>query len=401
MPKVEKPIELVSNQSENESLQKKLYTLEEQRKIEAEFNETLESMQEQHPEVFAELHKNEVQKQEDSREQQEISNKRRVSTAWAMLEAIRLSKKASWNNLEEMQAVMRKFALTLVEQQPFQNKIEVAGHILIEFPNSDFQSKTDYLRHHSIDTEWGDDPLLCVTLEALGYQPVIHLAGTHVPPYNLFVQQCSANPMRCDIVNHGAKDGGFHWELQGKTNPGAGNCMYYTLAQVGQLDYKKIAIDPDEVLDIQEILSQSESNTSVKQNIVSSTAIVREENSVTLEIQRQFKEFENSRERPDLKRKEQALSVMEKYSTEQLVKLYAAAMNADGDYLKGRLKAFEQEQGIDAKSNPIRNAVENGVINQDLKEIIHDELLHALSMEAYRNPNFHYAKSEMPVCRPQ
>lgn len=305
------------------------------------------------------------------------ANEEQVLAAWYLLEAIRRRKNANWNNLEDMQSVMRMFAVELITQQPYSDKVIVCNQTVIKFPSEKFASKADYITYHSQDHNWGDDPLLFATFEALGYQPVMHLANTHLPPYVPFVQQYSDKPLRCDIVNHGAVSGGNHWEVKGKANPGNGNCMYYTMAQQVQQDYKQMLpnVDADRLFEVQENLTLSEV-------VVKPQQPARESNQVSREVQQQFAEIELR----DQARKAEAFQILSTFSTADLAELYRSAMQHDGEYLTGRLKAFAEENGIEPQNNFLRNAVEMGVIDVDFKDVIREELLHALSVEAWRSP---------------
>ncbi len=321
-----------------------------------------------------------------SRKKLEDENLARVNTAWTMFEAIRKNMKVEQNDLDGMQKVMRAFAVEVVRQQPYQDRIIVGEglidqQVLIRFPNKKFVSKEAYLQYHSQNYEWGEDALMYPALEALGYQPVMHLQDTHVPPYVPFVQQCSKTPQQIDIVNHGAKEEGFHWELQGQSNPGRGNCMYYTMAQQVQKDYLPKIFDEEEVLFMQETLKAANKTSGP---IIFPQITVQSENEITLKVTAESKEYEKLAQA----RKKDAAEMLNRYSTIELAQFYQIAMQ-DSDYLPGRLTEIEKEMGITAKDNPVRTAVEFGKVNGDLEDLIRKELLHALSTEAWKDEK-HY-----------
>lgn len=308
-----------------------------------------------------------------------------VLAAWTLLEAIRRKQNVAWNDQNRMHAVMRKFAVEVVRQQINTDCIVLAGQTLMRFPNEKFNSKQAYLEYHSNGGVWGDDPLLFSALEALGYQAVMHLANTDLPPYVPYVQQCNDSPLRCDIVNHGAKNGGYHWESKGQTNPGGGNCMYYTLAQQVQKDSLKILpkLTENAIFETEEALNTGEA-------IIQPITVVRKDNVITREIKAQFIELEKVAEA----RKAAALNILNDFSTEELAKLYSIAIT-DSDYLPGRLTAIEQEWGVNPADNIVRKAVEANQIDSDFEPLIREELLHALSIEAWKDPKHYQALCEM------
>lgn len=309
-----------------------------------------------------------------------------VLTAWALLEAIRRKQNVAWHDQLRMHAVMREFAVEVVRQQTNTDRVVVAGQTLMHFPNKEFSTKQAYLEHHSNNGVWGDDPLLFSALEALGYQAVVHLANTDLPPYVPYVQQCDDSPLRCDIVNYGAKDGGYHWESKGQTNPGGGNCLYYTLAQQVQKDFFTILPKLTE-----EVIFETEDALNAGEAVILPVPAVREDNVITREIKTKFIELEEAAEA----RKAVALELLNDFSTETLVELYRMAMT-DSDYLPGRLKAIEQERGVSPADNIVRKAVEKSHIDsEEANPQIREELLHALSIEAWKNPKHYNALCEI------
>lgn len=308
-----------------------------------------------------------------------------VLTVWTLLEAIRRKRNVTWHDQHRMQAVMREFAVEVVRQQTNTDSVVVAGQTLMRFPNKEFSTKQAYLEHHSNNGVWGDDPLLFSALEALGYQAVMHLANTDLPPYVPYVQQCDDSPLRCDIVNQGAKNGGYHWESKGQTNPGDGNCLYYTLAQQVQKDVHAILPKLTE-----EMIFETEDALNVGEAVICPVPVVREDNVITREMKAKFIELEEVAE----VRKAAALELLNDFSTETLAELYRMAMT-DSDYLPGRLKAIAQEWGVNPADNLVRKAVEEDQIDADLESQIREELLHALSVEAWKCPEHYQALCEM------
>lgn len=300
-----------------------------------------------------------------------------VLASWTVFEAMRLNSKVKTDDLKGMQRIFRAFAMLVLQQQPHNDKITAGNQVLIKFPNSDYRSKSEYITKMSQPSAWLEDAALYPALEVLGYQPIIHLVGTELPPYAPFVQQESDEPMKIDIVNYGAKQGGTHWECSGFTNPGGGDCGAYSVAQQMMNDYEKIIfqIPESNIAEMQEIIEVA----TEQPKTIPKIPYQQESNAVTREISEQFKAHEETAE----KRRTIIASKLKEFSTEQLAALYKDAMDKDPDYLSGRMRAILNETDID-----ISKIVATGNLDKDnllICDIINEELIHALSMEAWRD----------------
>lgn len=171
---------------------------------------------------------------------------------WAQLESLRRQMGAASNDLHAMQRLLRVFAVSILEQDTDTRAIKVAGQTLMTFPNEAFRNKAAYMAYYRREGTWVDDALLFKVLFVLGYQPVMHLVGTEVPPYAAFVQN-QANPLSIHLASHGAMaepttlGSGYHWErviqttpFRTQSNPGGGNCGLYAIAQQITQDMPKI-----------------------------------------------------------------------------------------------------------------------------------------------------------------
>lgn len=303
--------------------------------------------------------------------------------AWALFEAIRKNANVSINNENGMQKVFRKFAVEIAKMQPYPDKIVAGGQVLIRFPNNTYNTKKDYLEHMAQDRIWLEDAIIYPALEVLGYQPVVHLEGTHLPPYVPFVQQQSDTPLQIDIINLDASSGGTHWRLKAKDNPGGGNCGAYTAAQQIAIHHEEVSqqIEPERVAELQNILLiQDKSPTNTPQIILPEILVVRESNEITRQVEKAFIKLEKDANG----RRKDATEKLDKFSTEQLVALYQNAKKRDGSYLEGRIAEICKETGVD-----IRPLINGNNLDQYVKdgtdEIVREELIHALAMEAWRD----------------
>lgn len=324
--------------------------------------------------------------------------------SWSLFEHIRLQRKARPDNLDAMQAVVREFALLLIEQDLNQSAIVVSGQTLITFPNENYSSKAAYIARHRNNYVWGEDPILFTALDALGYQPVMHLVGTHLPPYVPFEQRATRRPLTIHILNHGAARGGYHWELQGERNPGAGNCMYYTVAQRIQRDLPKI--NPTVPAELKEIIAAkptavkhsfadqhdfaSKSQTEPKNDLAPIAA-----NDVSAEIiAASIKHAQIHTDAFEAMKQQLTALNPSQLSTEQLIQYYRELRDTVNDtYLKGRLKEISKERGDESIE-----AVVNGILPIDAVDegALRAELLHALARESsLRDSSYDYLSARL------
>jgi len=298
-----------------------------------------------------------------------------VQTAWELFEAIRR------NNHLEMHEAVRVFAMKMVEQQTDQNRIVVAGRVFRTFPNAEYASKQSYIADMSRRGTWLDDAAIFAAMNALGYQTVVHLQGTDLPPYVPYVQQASDTPLKFDIANHGAKRGGIHWERLGCSNPGRGDCGAYACAQQIQQDRPEIISHLNEVAirEMQTVLNAAANTVTVP--IIPQQ---REDNAVTREVVAQFKRLEQS----DNQHRDAVIAKFKNLSTLQLARIYNYLLvNNVGDYLAGRVKYMEQECDLNPRDekNFIREALEKCQIDPEHDETINELLIEALATEAWRS----------------
>jgi hypothetical protein len=285
---------------------------------------------------------------------------------WAKLHAFIVENAINISNSNQMQAAIRQFALKVIEDQPYEDRIVVGEQTLQLFgdeqDSKELKSKAAFLAHHRKPGMWGTDPILFSVLNALGYQTQLFLAGSNVPPYIPF-ELSSGTGLRIDIVNYGAKKGGNHWERRGQRNPGNGDCMYYTLAQQIAQDLPNVA----KQLDMNAPL-QSDNKKSWQSFVAQVTA--------------EFKKLEQK----DHYREFTALNKLNQYTTQELIEQYHFAVNnlvGSDTYLKRRPAFSAQENEGD---NFLQLALETAVITADKASEIRGELLHMLSKEAWRNP---------------
>lgn len=280
-----------------------------------------------------------------------------------------------WMRLQELllenegYLAIKKLALEIIAAQPEQDKIIVAGQTLIRFGDGqDFKNKEEFIRYHSIRGQWGDDAVLFSVLNALGYQPSMKLAHTSLPAYLPFEQPQTG--LHINIVNYGAKSGGYHWELEGRSNPGDGNCMYHTVHQ-------KVAADLPNVAKLLPNATHCVTQpTAIPEPEVSSNKEIAEEVKVT------FKRFEEDAEN----RKQTAAKKLETFTTADLIAAYHIGLKlAAGDtYLKQRIEKYApNEYGVD--QNYFKEILENGKFSADNEYVLREVLIGALSREAWRN----------------
>lgn len=311
-----------------------------------------------------------------------------VSDNWALFEAMRLNASLSKNNLDQMQGLFRAFAMQVIQQQLHSDKIIAGSQVLMRFPNAEFASKSHYIEKMSKPGAWLDDAALFPALEALGYQPVIHLDNTALAPYVPFVQQESAHPPAIHLVNYGATKGGTHWECKGIPNPGNGDCGAYAVAQRLMQNYDKhiAQVPTQEIAKMQSLLGPS---THAPRSIIEPPPpSQRTSNAITKEVVAQFKKQEQIASN----RRRRSAGKLEKFSNLQLLALYKKAMDRDGDYLTGRIKAIKTETGID-----ITNMLNSGQLDarQEVNEIVREELIHALSVDAWRDESSYAALNKL------
>lgn len=301
-----------------------------------------------------------------------------TTAAWTMLENMRRAMNIRVNDENGMQKLMRAFAIEVCRKQTDSvNQIKAGGCVLHQFPSAQFNSRQAYLSYHAKDRTWGEDALMMPALEVLGYQPVMHLQDTEVPPYLPFTQK-NSNPIIIDIVNTGAESQGTHWELKGHTNCGGGNCMYHTMAQ-----------------QVQKNIASFQATLPVQEKPASAPAVNKRVNNQSEQsgqdvVAQVLKHSVNYAQQVQNTRMN-ALRKLDALSTVDLASLYKKVMSAGSDrYLQGRLKDIARENGINPEhsSDFIRNAVYHNIISTDFEDIIREELLHGLAVESAKNAAF-------------
>lgn len=340
-----------------------------------------------------------------------------VKFNWALLEAMCLNEGIQWDNFQEMELqakerLIRKYIVTLVRLQPYQDKLVIDGNkVLTSFPNDEFDTIKEFTKYHSERRNWGDTIGVFLAAAGLGYEEVmIHSPNNIKPPYLAYKseEKCFETSLRLkfDIVNHY----NTHWSSPhhpDKFTPG--ECLCATMANRFADDFKKIkennVIDHAQVAKIQAILKSSEATHS-KTSSTSSQA--QFDDTVINQLQEycyecKQKDFIKSDEEKAQVRKQDALEILKTYSLKDLIELYQVALEMEtSDYLPGRLKEIEKEiieeqkelnkipEFKDVKLNHrcVTQAVNEGIIDPDSISTIQKELLHALSTEAWKDEHY-------------
>lgn len=315
---------------------------------------------------------------------------------------------------------LRLFAAELLyRKDPEADRIEVRGQLLVKF--ADNATLQTYVEQQLTKGTWGDDPILYTILSALGYQPIMHLADTDFPSYMPFEQKNPDISPRIDLVNHGAKTGGYHWERRGQSNPGGGDCMYWSVAQqIVQEDsrfnltkagsLKKSPVTVHELIkqDSKSHSSADRENTSVKKasshtaqvKISSTKASVKspskshqqakvvspnkEESSLAQHHAKLFKTYQER----DEKRYHEAHAQLVSLSLEQLISIRQMLIQyTSGDsYIARRHLHMIKEHG----HSKIADIFETGKAANDLELLLaKEELCHMIAREAWCDPRSH------------
>jgi hypothetical protein len=320
---------------------------------------------------------------------------------WATLQNLINKHNIDIDNLNALQAIVRQLALEVIKQLPEQDKIVLftagdhKGQILETFPNKDFHSKEDFIKYHQHTGTWGTDSLLLPLLNALGYQPLMHLAGTELPAYLPFVQPVNST-LKIDLVNHGAVYGGYHWELKGHRNPGGGNCMYYMIAQQLQKDFKKVQPLIENVEPLAHLSTVTTKATTKSTTVLPSTPVkalaansaifavpaAETDNVYVKEVKEKFVQLTIESEQ----RFKVAKTILAKFDTDALITAYrfaVANLVSNDTYLKNRpLHSAEEHDNF-----IMLNAVTSGSWAKTDEAFLRAELVHALAREAWRNPH--------------
>ncbi len=325
---------------------------------------------------------------------------------WALFEQLRVKAGASVNDEHALQAVVRQFALRLLEQDPNQEAIVVAGQTLIRFSSSRYSNKASYLAHHRKNGVWGEDPILYTALHALGYQPVMHLAGTTLPAYVPFEQTTTRTPLTIHILNYGAQKGGYHWELHGKSNPGAGNCMYYTLAQQIQRDLPKIARTIQAEIKAVAVLRESDPQpnpaptpkTEFKSSMPTSQTVhampIGANDVSEAVIQASIRHAQVHTDAFEAMKQQLTELTPSQLSTAQLLNYYRTLRDTvDDTYLEGRLNEISKERGDETIAAVINGILPIAAADQNALRV---ELIHALARESsLRDSSYDYLSGHL------
>lgn len=286
-----------------------------------------------------------------------------------------------WQRLRELLAntanqphiAVRQLMIEIVENQPNQNQISIPGQILRRFPCREFQTKEAFLNYHRQNGKWAEDALLFPLFHALGYNVVMHLAGTSIPPYQAISQ--AQSELRADIVNYGAIEEGFHWELLGHTNAGGGNCGIHTATQRFMLDIPKVLPEFIQVV-------KPEQKDPEPLDLV--------------EIETKWQAFISKEE----ERLIEAKNILSSMTTQQLISLYHKMVNGKFDqytYLKDRMEKYApEENGL--PPDFFKNILSTGIYDQGSEFILREQLIHAMGREAWsKSGAFELVKKQASV----
>ncbi|MGA2654376.1 MAG: OTU domain-containing protein [Gammaproteobacteria bacterium] len=266
--------------------------------------------------------------------------------------------RAHWQRLRMLEQqtgalhlALRRLAMELIANMPGLT-IEIPGetgmpHIVKRFKTQ--SEKNAYIAQHNRNGEWAEDEILYVLADALGYKTKINAYGNN--RYGRMVRQLEYTSNRRDHTGLSLEIDNTinHWQLTGHRTPGDGNCLYHAFSQQIEKD--------------------------------STTKNVPQKNQVTQATQKPLLGHTSVKDAHEYKTAHRKLAQL---STQALIAVYKQALLlTDGDtYLRERPKYVRQEQGSDI----LDKALAGQKYDIDFDYIVRDELLHMLSVEAWRNP---------------
>jgi|GEM_PF-4469254 len=323
-----------------------------------------------------------------------MSNLTAIQKAWwARLD--QLVREQNVQDQHGLQAVMRQLALEVITAQPEQNKIKLGDQTLRVFgKNQRFKTKAEFIAHHRQNGVWAEDDILFPLANALGYTTFIHqFPLTDLRPYEAY-DQPNRTGLKLDIVNYtmesenyaGYVEGG-HYELKGRTNPGGGNCMYYSVAQRVERDMLFVSQELKEEFSLIGLASY-QINAQASQMNRADRYVNQNRPDLTEAEQAYFDE----RDRIEAAKEQEVRELLTNCSTQKLIAIYRDALNknlvGNDTYLKNRPDHSTKEY----KNNDfMRQALTTGQWNKDFQFLIREELIHALAKEAWRNPRAYEA----------
>lgn len=304
---------------------------------------------------------------------------------WQRLRELEELEKECKGNL---QFAVRKLAIEILRAQSNEKAIVTQGEtkeqVWRAFPNA--QAKKDFLANHSNNGVWGEDAILFPLLQALGYTVFINLVGTGLPAY--LPLSPSETGLSVTINNFGARQYGkevaeigvgAHFELAGKASSYDGNCMYAAVAQAVERDREKVVANAN-TANVENAANAADPDS----ESVSDIELPQEnQKAVASEVATAVEKFK-ARDQEDDARFEVAKKDLEQCSVETLIALYQYALKklvGQDTYLKNRPAVSAREHGNDFLAQALK-----GNINKDIKVLIHEELVHALAREIWRNP---------------
>ncbi|HLF66017.1 MAG TPA: hypothetical protein VI522_00215 [Gammaproteobacteria bacterium] len=270
---------------------------------------------------------------------------------------------------QPLHLALRELAMELISAQPEQDKIVVRDQVRRNFKNN--VEKQEFIDSNRQAGVWGDDDILTVLADALGYKVVMHLPDTTLAAHP-YVAYAPEQPT--DLILHAenthAASGGFHWQIWKQHTLGLGNCLYNMIAQQIQMDFPSWN-EPAQTPAVVHQFMQPVSKAS------------QLETDLALAEQLQIEEIDQD----DQRRYNEARFALAPLSTELLVDIYHHALSMalkEGDtYLELRPYEAFAESGNDA----VENAIHHRPYDKFKSEaFVREELVHMLAKEAWRNP---------------